>query len=109
MNLSGLVNLRFLVDSGFWNVVDATLRPTQMRTASDSKMVTPTSLFVGFQVFSCEKLEIGRESYKDLFLGALPVEGKDADGAIGFRFLARHVVTFDFPNRVLYFKQNTSR
>lgn len=108
MSLPGIGSCRFILDSGFWDPIDATLRPARMRVAAESKMVTPTSLFIGFRVFSCEPIVIGSESYKDLLFGEVPVGGKEIDGFIGFRFLARHVATFDFPNRVLYLKRKTS-
>lgn len=108
LNLSGVGRFRFMVDSGFWNVVDATLTPAQMRKALESKLLTPTSLVVGFRVFSCETMVIDQESYKDLFLGEVPIQGKEMEGFIGLRFLRRHVVTFDFPSRVLYLKRKVA-
>lgn len=109
MNLSGVGSLRFMVDSGFWNVVDETLTPTLMRKASESKIMTPTSLLVGFRVFSCQSMIIGGQSYNDLLFGEIPIEGVPIQGFIGLRFLARHVATFDFPNRVLYLKRKGTR
>ena len=106
MDLSKVGSFRFMVDSGFWNVVDVTLTPALMRKASQNKLVTATSLFVGFRVFSCDSVVIGAENYKDLLIGELPIEGDQLQGFIGLRFLARHFVTFDFPNRVLYLKRN---
>src|SRR6266581_3055425 len=106
MDLSKVGSFRFMVDSGFWNVVDVTLTPALMRKASQNKLVTATSLFVGFRVFSCDSVIMGGENYKDLLIGELPIEGDQLQGFIGRRFLARHLVTFDFPNRVLYLKRN---
>jgi len=50
MDLSKVGSFRFMVDSGFWNVVDVTLTPALMRKASQNKLVTATSLFVGFVI-----------------------------------------------------------
>ena len=105
MDLSKVGSFRFMVDSGFWNVVDVTLTPALMRKASQNKLVTATSLFVGFRVFSCDSVVMGGENYKDLLMGEVPIKGDQLQGFIGRRFLARHLVTFDFPNRVLYLKR----
>jgi hypothetical protein len=40
------------------------------------------------------------QSYTNLLIG-------HGANSIGLRFLARHLVTFDFPNRTLYLKQTT--
>ena len=105
VNLSGVGMCRFMVDSGFWNVGDLTLTPARMRRASENHIVTPTSLWVGFRVFSCEDTEIGGEKYSDLLFGEVPIKGAHFDGFMGRGFLARHLVTLDFPNRVLYLKR----
>jgi hypothetical protein len=46
-------------------------------------------------------------TYTDLCLGngKDSPEGKSGENALGLRFLARHLVTFDFPHRTLYLKQ----
>lgn len=104
MNLSNARKFRFMVDSGFWNLVDLTLTPAAMSQVSQNEGVAATSVFVGFRVFSCDNLTLGENKYKDLLIGEVPIEGAQFNGFLGLRFLARHLVTFDFPNRVLYLK-----
>jgi hypothetical protein len=41
-------------------------------------------------------------TYTNIIAGRAP---SDAPSWIGLRFLARHLVTFDFPNRMMYLKQ----
>jgi hypothetical protein len=48
----------------------------------------------------------GGERYTDLILTEYPRAREK--NLIGLRFLARHLVTFDFPNRKLYLKKNSS-
>jgi hypothetical protein len=45
--------------------------------------------------------------YTDLYLGngASANEGGAGESSLGLRFLARHIVTFDFPHRTMYLKQ----
>ena len=43
-------------------------------------------------------------TYTNLVVQELPMEGA---GLIGLRFLARHLVTFDFPNHTMYLKQTS--
>lgn len=44
-------------------------------------------------------------TYTNLFVGELPVR---ASNLIGLRFLARHLVTFDFPKGAVYLNQTSS-
>lgn len=47
------------------------------------------------------------ESYRDLVLanGRNTKESDDGENSLGLRFLARHLVTFDFPHRTMYLKK----
>ncbi|MBP7054033.1 MAG: hypothetical protein KBE65_23740 [Phycisphaerae bacterium] len=47
------------------------------------------------------------ESYKDLVIGngRNTTASDDGENSLGLRFLARHLVTFDFPHRTLYLKR----
>jgi hypothetical protein len=49
-------------------------------------------------------------TYTDLWIRneASSTDGKSGENSLGLRFLARHLVTFDFPHRTMYLKQ-TSR
>jgi hypothetical protein len=107
LNLPDLGTFRFMVDSGFWNLVDVTLTPAQMRKASQTKLTNLPSWAIGFRVFSCDSMVMGGENYKDLLIGEVPIEGDQLQGFIAGRFLSRHVVTFDFPNRTFYLKRRT--
>jgi len=46
-------------------------------------------------------------TYTDLWLGngSDSTEGESGENSLGLRFLARHLVTFDFPHRTLYLKR----
>ena len=44
--------------------------------------------------------EFGGERYPDLH-----ITGNNDDNTIGLRFLARHLVTFDFPKQTMYLKR----
>ena len=46
-------------------------------------------------------------TYTDLLVGngADSTEGESGESSLGLRFLARHLVTFDFPRRTMYLKQ----
>jgi hypothetical protein len=79
-SLSG-ENVDLLVDTGC--VFDGVI---EEKTKNDSGMVTlPECLWDG-------------EIYTNLFVGT-------GGNVIGLKFLARHLVTLDFPNRMLYLKQ----
>lgn len=47
------------------------------------------------------------ECYRDLVLanGRNTKESDDGENSLGLRFLARHLVTFDFPHRMMYLKK----
>ena len=49
-------------------------------------------------------------TYTDLWFtkGVKPQEGETEENSLGLRFLARHLVTFDFPHRIMYLKRTRS-
>jgi hypothetical protein len=46
-------------------------------------------------------------TYTSLWVGngASSTDGESGENSLGLRFLARHLVTFDFPHRIMYLKQ----
>ena len=48
----------------------------------------------------------GRETYTDLIFGEMPgKKSQQMPNLIGLRFLARHLVTLNFPKRMMYLKR----
>ena len=49
-------------------------------------------------------------TYTDLVVGngGKPTESEKSENSLGLRFLARHLVTFDFPRRTMYLRQTSS-
>ena len=52
--------------------------------------------------------EFGGNTYSNLFLEQQPQYGEDRPNMIGLNFLARNLVTFNFPKRMMYLKQVTA-
>ena len=97
--LLGERNLRFMLDSGFYQYADGTLPGEIIRPALQNHLAK--DMGQGFSLF--ETLEIGAESYKAVSFVELQVDdGGGVAGFLGLSFMARHVVTFDFPKGLLY-------
>jgi hypothetical protein len=92
-NLLGRQGPRSLIDSGY--IADGWLMPKFYRQWTNQAVLPPKgetrSPDGGF----------GGETYPDI---SLQVEDVESDG-IGLPFLARHLVTLDFPKRTLYLKR----
>ena len=48
--------------------------------------------------------QVGEEAYAEMVFGEEPSRIRRRANLLGFRFLSRHVATFDFPDRCLYLK-----
>jgi len=95
-NLFGALGLHSLIDSGY--NADGWLMPkfyeqwtNHAIPLANGEVHSPDGMF-------------GGEIYPDIFLRVQSVE---SDG-IGLNFLARHLVTLDFPKRMLYLKRTSS-
>jgi len=101
MKLLGERNLRFMLDSGLYQYADGTLPGEVIRPALQNHIVKD----MGNGFFLFESVDIGAESYKTVWFAEKQIEdGVGFAGFIGLSFMARHVVTFDFPKGVLYLR-----
>lgn len=101
MKLLGERNLRFLLDSGFYQYADGTLPREVIRPALQNHMAKD----IGNGLFLFQTVDIGTESYKTVCFAETQIEdGGGVAGFIGLGFMARHVVTFDFPKGILYLR-----
>ncbi len=101
MKLLGESNLRFMLDSGFYQYADGTLPGEVIRPALENHKAKD----MGNGFFLFETIDIGAESYKTVWFAETQIEdGGGVEGFIGLSFMARHVVTFDFPKGVLYLR-----
>ncbi len=94
-------NLRFVLDTGFYQPAAGTLPPALIRSAllSHATKESPSG------IFSFERIDIGGETYRSLSFVRTQVADEGIDGFIGLPYLARHVVTLDFPNQTMYLKR----
>jgi aspartyl protease len=94
-------NLRFMLDSGFYQYADGTLPGEVIRPALQNHKAKD----VGNGFFLFETVDIGAESYNTLSFAEMQIEdGGGIAGYIGLSFMARHVVTFDFLKGLLYLR-----
>jgi len=110
MSLPDDKSLRLMMDTGFYQFADGTLPPGLIRPAFQNRTAFGTPVFLTFtqdtanQIFLFPTMVIGGQTYKDLRFLELLVKGSRVQGFIGLRFMARHVVTFDFPKREVYLR-----
>jgi hypothetical protein len=101
MKLLGERNLVFMLDSGFYQYADGTLPGDVIRPALQSHIAK--EMGTGFFLF--ERIDIETEGYKTMWFAEKQIEdGAGFAGFLGLSFMARHVVTFDFPKGVLYLR-----
>ena len=87
--------------SPFHRVGDGTLPGEVIRPALQNHKAKD----MGNGFFLFETIDIGAESYKTVWFAETQIEdGGGVEGFIGLSFMARHVVTFDFPKGVLYLR-----
>jgi hypothetical protein len=94
-NLLGLQGTHSIIDSGFLG--DGWLTPKNFQSWTNDA-VSPTNGELHWPY--------GRFDGKKYPLFSLCVENVESDG-LGIDFLARHLVTFDFPNHTLYLKRQS--
>jgi hypothetical protein len=94
-NLLGAQGPHSLIDSGY--LADGWLMPRFYRQWTNQAVPPPT------REARSPNGRFGGETYRDVSLDENNVE---SDG-IGLRFLARHLVTLDFPNRMMYLKRTS--
>jgi hypothetical protein len=105
-------NVRFMVDTGFVMPADFTLPPALVRpalAACDGAYWSPMSIKFSSdtanQICLFPTVVLGSETYQNVQvveLGMAPE--KLLDGFMALPFLARHKVTFDFPNQKMYLR-----
>lgn len=96
-NLLGAQGPHSLIDSGYLSA-DGWLRPKSFQQWTNlASPLTGSEAHSPYAVF-------GGEKYHDVSLDVEHVD--DADG-IGLNFLARHLVTLDFPKHILYLKRTS--
>ena len=101
MNVFDGRTLRFVLDTGFYQPAAGTLPPALIRSA----LASGAAKDIGGGIFSFETIDIGGETYSTLSFARTQVGDEGIDGFIGLPFLARHVVTLDFPNQTMYLKR----
>jgi hypothetical protein len=119
MSLPGGRTVRLMVDSGFYQGVDVTLPRGILKQMLLRQEIAPMCCTLDFgergsaPVDYGPALALGGQSYKDMLfaeitihrkvlLGILSVKGGPFHGWMTLKFLARHRVTFDFPNHAMY-------
>jgi len=108
-NLAGEQGTNLLIDAGFRN--DGTLESDLYQQALSQP--GPAGAPVGSQRADrwwFPQTTWTGGSYTNLLLGdgGTNFDRGQGGNSLGLRFLARHLVTFDFPHQVLYLKQTTS-
>ena len=103
--------VRFMVDTGFqFEGTDFTLPPVLVRPAFLGHAALGTPTFISFtsgtanQVFLFPTIALGSETYQNVRVAEIAITEGPIDGWMALPFLARHKVTFDFPNQTMYLK-----
>ena len=103
-------NVRFMVDTGFAGPADFTLPPALIRPALGHGAYW-IPMFIKFssdranQICQFPTVVLGSETYHYIQVVELDrAQENRFDGFMARAFLARHKVTFDFPNRKMYLK-----
>jgi hypothetical protein len=113
-NATGSKGLRPLIDTGA--LVDGLLDPQEFKLELRTQRAARTNQnsSMGFDRCSAffPKVLFAGETYTNVILDRSPglrVGGKTYHlNAIGLPFLARHLVTLDFPNQVMYLQRRTT-
>jgi hypothetical protein len=104
--------VRLLIDTGLHGDVEMLMKPGLFERALKEQQ---SPVGKGFQEHTklraaiLPKLDFGGEVYTNVAIAEIPEQFQDFPGWIGSGFLARHRVTFDFPNEIMYLKRRTSR
>ena len=101
-----------MVDTGFAvdGIADFTLPPGMIRPALQKHAALATPMVLRFSsdtanpVFLYPSVMLGSETCENIRVAEIEIEGNVIDGFMALPFLARHKVTFDFPNMTMYLK-----
>jgi hypothetical protein len=112
MDFFGQGSVYARLDTGFIGGVDVSVSPRQFRNVvkrqTPVEMVTPEGQTMQTACVGCfEKAAFGGETYTNFAIAKWSSVSLSARTLIGLQFLGRHCVTFDFPKRMLYLKQES--
>jgi hypothetical protein len=105
-SLAGGEDLALLVDTGA--DCDGLLEPKLFRReVEEQKLRVPAAAGQEPNNLGLPQRVWNGATYTDLWVrnGAHSTDGASGESSLGLRFLARHLVTLDFPHRTLYLKQ----
>jgi hypothetical protein len=114
-SFSGATGVHPIIDTGC--ACDGVLEPAALQRLLQTEVAAGTNQFVypsGFvrQTVQFPTLTFGGASYTNVFIDQSPPmrDGRRTYylNAIGLPFLARHLVTFDFPGRKMYLKRRST-
>ncbi len=112
MDFFGWGNVYARLDTGFIGGVDASVSPSQFRKEVKRQMPVMMVKSQGqtkeTECVGCfERCVFGGETYTNLAIGEWNSVPLSARTLVGLQFLARHRVTFNFPKRMMYLKQES--
>lgn len=107
----GVKNVRFHLDTGDYS--DGALKPNFLKQAlngqkDDRKFYSTNGLEIARRLADLPQISFGGETYTNLTMKDSTFGISPGGNLIGLRFLARHLVTFDFPKRIMYLKPNSA-
>ncbi|MGC3960564.1 MAG: aspartyl protease family protein [Verrucomicrobiota bacterium] len=100
---------RFFVDTGFSSDGDLIFEPALFQRLVDMYVPERTGVNTMFgqatwRVAELSSVTMGGRKYECLKVGEMPPKVVNAPAWMSLRFLARHQVTFNFPQRVMFLK-----
>jgi hypothetical protein len=104
-------NVRLMVDTGMETTIDFCLPPAAIQPAFQSHAAVDTFTAMGspgggwVEIYQLSAVVLGSETYRNVRVVQGEIAGGVIDGFLALPFLARHKVTFDFPNRTMYLRQ----
>jgi hypothetical protein len=103
-NFLGLKNVRLIVDTGC--SIDAALESKLVQQKLQEQKAemtneTKTAAGVPVRIAYFDKVVLNDNVYRHFILSDCP-----DDNLLGLRFLARHLVTLNFPKRIMYLRRN---
>ncbi len=111
MNLLGVKGARTIVDTGDYQdgALDAKTFQAQIQAQGHGSSVQTWAGAAGKpeRLLHLPELDFEHHTYTNVILEDCASSSDQQMNLIGLRFLARHLVTFDFPNNQAYLKQNS--
>jgi hypothetical protein len=100
------------LDTGYIGGIDASVNPKQFRRILQKQKpvmtaTAPAKTVETASIACFAKGGFGGETYTNLTIAEWNSVPWSAQTLIGLQFLARHLVTFDFPNRMMYLRQES--